>query len=125
MIQQKILAQGAEAKIILSNNLIIKDRISKSYRLKELDEQIRKRRTKSETKLLQKAHQIIPCPLPSLSKEFDKIKSCPEDLLEEEVYKEFDFILCPRCKEIYCANPLHLPLDNLKLNNIMIRSFII
>jgi len=50
-----------------------------------------------------------------LMKEFDKIKSYPENLLEEEVYKEFDFILCPRCKEIYCANPLHLPLNNLKI----------
>ncbi|MEO0216797.1 MAG: hypothetical protein ABIL70_06060 [candidate division WOR-3 bacterium] len=46
-----------------------------------------------------------------INKEFEKIKSIPEDLLEEEVYKEFVFILCPRCKEIYCANPLHLPLD--------------
>lgn len=48
-----------------------------------------------------------------LKEEFDKVKSYPEDLLEEEVFKEFDFILCPRCKEIYCANPLHLPLDSL------------
>ncbi|MEO0155521.1 MAG: hypothetical protein ABIL07_00200, partial [candidate division WOR-3 bacterium] len=32
-------------------------------------------------------------------KEFEKIKSVPEDLLEEEVFKEFTFILCPRCKE--------------------------
>ncbi len=47
----------------------------------------------------------------NLQEEFDKIKAYPEDLLEEEVFKEFDFILCPRCKEIYCANPLHLPLD--------------
>lgn len=47
-----------------------------------------------------------------LEKEFAKIKSLPEDLLEEEVYKEFVFILCPRCKEIYCANPLHLPLGD-------------
>lgn len=45
-----------------------------------------------------------------LKKEFEKIQSVPEDLLEEEVYREFDFVLCPRCKEIYCANPLHLPL---------------
>lgn len=52
-----------------------------------------------------------------LNKEFDKVKSYPEDLIEEEVYKEFDFILCPRCKEIYCANPLHLPLNNLKIND--------
>jgi hypothetical protein len=53
----------------------------------------------------------------NLKEEFDKIKSYPEDLIEEEVYKEFDFILCPRCKEIYCANPLYLPLDNLKVND--------
>jgi len=50
-----------------------------------------------------------------LKKEFEKIKSLPEKLLEEEVYREFYFILCPRCKEIYCANPLHLPFDNIKV----------
>lgn len=50
-----------------------------------------------------------------MRKEFDKIKSLPEDLLEEEVFKEFYFTLCPRCKEIYCANPLHLPLDNVSM----------
>jgi hypothetical protein len=47
----------------------------------------------------------------NLEEEFEKVKSYPEELLEEEVYREFDFVLCPRCKEIYCANPLHLPLD--------------
>jgi len=52
-----------------------------------------------------------------IRKEFEKVKAIPEDLLEEEVYKEFDFILCPRCKEIYCANPLYLPLDNLKVSD--------
>ena len=52
-----------------------------------------------------------------LNEEFEKVKSYPEDLIEEEVYKEFDFVLCPRCKEIYCANPLHLPLDNVKMGD--------
>lgn len=52
----------------------------------------------------------------NLKEEFEKIKSYPEDLLEEEVYKEFDFILCPRCKEIYCANPLNLPLETNPIN---------
>jgi hypothetical protein len=50
-----------------------------------------------------------------LNKEFEKIRAYPEELLEEEVFKEFDFILCPRCKEIYCANPLSIPLDNIKI----------
>lgn len=71
----KTLAQGAEAKIILNekNNFIIKDRIKKSYRIKQLDDSIRKRRTKSESKLLLKASKVINCPIPKQSKEFDKI----------------------------------------------------
>ncbi len=74
MASQKILSQGAEAKIILEKDFIIKDRISKSYRHPELDKQIRKRRTKAETKLLKKASKIINSPIPESSKEFDKIK---------------------------------------------------
>ncbi len=70
---QKILCQGAEAKIILSDNFVIKDRIKKSYRLPELDEKIRKRRTKSESKLLTKASQIINSPIPQESKNKYKI----------------------------------------------------
>lgn len=45
-----------------------------------------------------------------IQKEIEKIRAVPEELLEEEVFKEFNFVLCPRCKEIYCANPLYLPL---------------
>lgn len=71
---EKIIAQGAEAKIILSNDFIIKDRIKKSYRLLILDEKIRKLRTRSETKLLEKASKIINVPIPEKTKEFDQIK---------------------------------------------------
>jgi TP53 regulating kinase and related kinases len=58
----KLIAQGAEAKIFLSNKFIIKDRISKSYRIKELDDKIRKRRTRAEGKLLEKAGKIVSIP---------------------------------------------------------------
>jgi len=72
----KIIAQGAEAKIILNEkkNFIIKNRIKKSYRIPELDNKIRKSRTKSETKLLIKASEIINCPKPFFIPEFTKIK---------------------------------------------------
>lgn len=50
-----------------------------------------------------------------LQEEFEKIKAYPERLLEEEVYKEFYFFLCPRCKEIFSANPLNLGLENIKI----------
>jgi len=62
--EEKIIAQGAEAKIILFNKLVIKDRIKKGYRIPELDIQIRGRRTKAEAKLLERASEIINCPKP-------------------------------------------------------------
>ena len=72
--KQKLIFQGAEAKILLSDNQITKDRIQKSYRLKELDDRIRKLRTRSETKLLTKASQIINSPEPLTISELYQIK---------------------------------------------------
>jgi len=70
------LYQGAEAKISLNEkeNTIVKDRIPKSYRIKELDDKIRKQRTKAEKKLLEKASKIINAPNPFPLKEFNVIK---------------------------------------------------
>lgn len=59
---QKILNQGAEAIIFQEGEKVTKQRIEKSYRLKELDEKIRKLRTRSEAKLLEKASKIISVP---------------------------------------------------------------
>jgi Kae1-associated kinase Bud32 len=52
---KKLISQGAEAKIFRVKDEVIKDRITKTYRHPELDAQIRKRRTKSEAKILTKA----------------------------------------------------------------------
>ena len=62
MTSQKIIFHGAEAIIILDKDKIIKKREKKSYRLNELDEKIRRLRTKKETKLLEKASKLIPVP---------------------------------------------------------------
>ncbi|MDO8467707.1 MAG: RIO1 family regulatory kinase/ATPase [Nanoarchaeota archaeon] len=58
----KLISQGAEAKIFLKENKITKQRTPKSYRLKELDEKIRKLRTRSEFKIMEKASKIISIP---------------------------------------------------------------
>ena len=58
----KTIFQGAEALILLNKNIIIKKRVEKSYRIPKLDEKIRKLRTRSETKLLERASKIIPVP---------------------------------------------------------------
>src|SRR3989344_6350509 len=57
-----LISQGAEAKIFQDGSLAIKDRIPKSYRITELDEKIRKYRTRREISILEKASKIIPVP---------------------------------------------------------------
>jgi len=56
------IAQGAEAIISLDKNIILKNRIQKSYRHPILDEKIRKSRTKKEAKLLEKAGKLTKIP---------------------------------------------------------------
>lgn len=57
-----LISQGAEAKIFKEDNLAIKERTPKSYRIKELDEKIRKYRTRREISILEKASKIINVP---------------------------------------------------------------
>jgi TP53 regulating kinase-like protein len=59
---KKILYQGAEAIITKIGNKVIKKRIVKSYRIKILDNRIRKRRTEKEARILQKLKNIIDVP---------------------------------------------------------------
>ena len=62
MAKQQIIQQGAEAIIYKIGNKIVKDRISKSYRFPELDNKIRKQRTKAEAKIISKLKNIINVP---------------------------------------------------------------
>lgn len=59
---ENIIAQGAEAKIILEKNIVTKSRVPKSYRLPILDSRIKKLRTRSEAKIIEKANKLIPTP---------------------------------------------------------------
>ena len=61
----KLISQGAESKLYLEENRIIKDRFKKEYRIKEIDEKLRKFRTKREAKILEKL-SIINFPSPKL-----------------------------------------------------------
>jgi TP53 regulating kinase-like protein len=50
----ELIAQGAEAKLYKDKEHLIKDRIKKNYRIKEIDESLRKKRTRKEAKILEK-----------------------------------------------------------------------
>lgn len=51
---KKIISNGAEAIILLENDRILKERVEKKYRIKEIDQMLRRSRTKREAKILEK-----------------------------------------------------------------------
>lgn len=57
---RRLLKKGAEASIYLDCSRIIKERTPKRYRLRELDQEIRKARTRKEAKLLQSSAVNLP-----------------------------------------------------------------
>ncbi len=79
-IQLQIIQQGAEALILKNKKKVIKKRIKKSYRIPEIDEKIRKLRTRSEGKLLAKASRIIT--IPSIKKTDEKTKEIVMDFVD-------------------------------------------
>jgi len=50
--KRKLIAIGAEARIYEEGERIIKDRVRKGYRIKEIDEKLRRSRNKIEAKIL-------------------------------------------------------------------------
>lgn len=59
----KLIGQGAEAKVYRKQNLVLKERVKKGYRLTEIDSKLRKLRTRGEAKLISLASRLgIPVP---------------------------------------------------------------
>lgn len=77
---------GAEAILIRREKVLIKHRIKKSYRLPELDEKIRKQRTKREAKLLEKASKLIP--IPKILKIDEKTKEIEMEFIQGKKLSE-------------------------------------
>ena len=73
----KLIAQGAESKLFLNNGKVIKNRFRKTYRIKEIDDRLRKFRTKREAKILEKL-QKTKIPIPKI------INNNKEDTIELE-----------------------------------------
>ncbi len=87
--------KGAEAIILRKEGKIIKDRIKKSYRIKEIDEKLRKFRTRRELKILDTLTKIgFPAPRPirmddkKMTIEMDFVKGSKlRDVLEKKDYE--------------------------------------
>src|SRR3989344_2389954 len=62
MMNMTIIAQGAEAKISKEGKKIIKERAQKGYRIKELDDSLRKQRTRIEARNIERVSKLVPVP---------------------------------------------------------------
>ena len=73
------VAQGAEAKLFLKDNKIIKNRFKKAYRIQEIDSKLRSFRTRREAKVLEKL-KAVNFPAPKLISNDEK-----ENLIIEKI----------------------------------------
>lgn len=94
---EKLIGEGAEAKLILrDNNILVKQRMPKTHRVKELDDKIRKFRSKREFKVLTKLFESkinVPKPIKIDEKkfefEFEYLKGkVLKDALDEKFLRE-------------------------------------
>lgn len=120
--QLLLLAQGAESKLFVDGDTLIKKRVKKSYRLKEIDEKLRTSRTKAEARMLKRASELINVPkVKKVSKyeiEMEYIKgSVLRDLLASnlEVMKEVGKAVA----KLHSKNYIHgdLTTSNMILND--------
>jgi TP53 regulating kinase and related kinases len=84
----KILKRGAEAIICLDEGKIIKERIKKGYRLPQIDEKLRKQRTKKEAGLLLQAKRAGVC-VPDIVSISEKGFKITMENIEGKRLKEF------------------------------------
>jgi Kae1-associated kinase Bud32 len=83
----EIIASGAEAVIALYGNTIIKTRVNKRYRLKEIDETLRRERTRTEARLISEARRCgVPTPIIKDVTDFEiKMEYIDGDLLKNVI----------------------------------------
>ncbi len=118
----KKIHEGAEAVIYQNNSEIIKIRKEKKYRHKKLDIKLRKTRTRSEFKIMQKLHKNkLPVPKPIECNEMtfeirmEKVKG--ENLKQSQEKKEKEL-----AKIIAKMHNLNIVHGDLTLKNVLLTS---
>ena len=109
-----IIGKGAEAVIYHKDDEVIKDRIKKTYRLEEIDEKLRRSRTRREAKILEKL-EAIDFPAPGLIKtdrtsivEMQHIKGKKiRDVLEKKDWKKLGKEIGKLIRQLHDAGIIH------------------
>jgi len=85
---RNLIAQGAEAKLYRDRNVVVKERISKSYRIAEIDSKLRKERTRTEARLI-RALERAGVPVPAVLKEDDKGMVLELEFIDGEKVRDY------------------------------------
>lgn len=85
----KIISHGAEAKILASDDYIIKYRMSKPYRIADIDKNLIRKRTKREQRIIKKLQEEnVPVPKLFKYKDFFETSQNIANIEECEISKE-------------------------------------
>jgi TP53 regulating kinase and related kinases len=124
--KKDIIASGAEAIIEKDGDFVIKTRIKKSYRIEEVDQKLRKTRTRAEARILEKLN-AVGFPVPSL-KESDAKEMKIEmefidgeklrDVLDEKTYKNYCKQLAKLLKKLHDMDIIH---SDLTTSNMLVK----
>ena len=120
------IAIGAESVILRNNDKLIKRRIEKGYRIKEIDEKIRKFRTRREAKLLAKldfAPKVISSDDKKMEIVMDFVKGkLVRDVLDDLNDKERKRICLEIGEKIGKMHDLNMIHGDLTTSNMIIRA---
>jgi len=109
-LQMEKISQGAGAVIYKEGNFIIKERIVKGYRVPEIDDSLRKFRTRREAKIIDKLNEIGIC-APKL------ISMCDKDM---KIKMEFiEGIKLRDCLTVKSAYMIGKTLAQMHINDII------
>lgn len=131
----ELIAKGAESNLYKDGEILIKERIKKEYRIREIDEKLRKKRTLSESKILKKLkNEKVNVPdIVKVDEQNFKIfmKFIGGNLMKDikvENDKDKDDLTCiakqlgQQIAKMHCLNIIH---NDLTTSNIIIRNIII
>ncbi len=83
----KLISEGAEARIYADGNRIIKERARKSYRIPEIDNSLRKFRTKREAKVFERLEKI-GFPIPKIISVSDRTMKIEMEFIKGEKLRD-------------------------------------
>lgn len=121
----ELIAKGAESNIVKSSYLgakaVIKDRIPKGYRIAEIDDKIRKARTKEEAKLLSDAKRAgVKTPIlydVNLNKKAITMQEIEGDMLKDVIDDDLAFAIGFEISKLHSADIIH---GDITTSNIML-----